>query len=108
MKKQIATTAAAMAVTALLAFQPMTAFAATANCGNGANNRGCTIQVCKSYGGNTGNCSQNNNACGKNGNACNPAGNRVTAGISRKNLSGKTCSSPQMISYVMGSSACRR
>ena len=107
MKKQIATTAAAMAVTALLAFQPMTAFAATANCGNGANNRGCTIQVCQSYGGNTGNCSQNNNACGKNGNACNPAGNRVTAGISRKNLSGKTCST-QMISYVMGSSACRR
>ena len=33
MKKQIITTAAAMAVTALMAFQPMTAFAATGNCG---------------------------------------------------------------------------
>ena len=89
MKKQIATTAAAMAVTALMAFQPMTAFAATANCENGANSRGCTIQVCQSYG-------------------CNTAGNRVTSGISRKNLSGKNCSSQQMISYVMGNSFCRR
>ena len=94
MKKQIITTAAAMAVTALLAFQPMTAFAATANCGNGANNRGCTIQVCQSYGCDTSNCGTGYNSC--------------LTGISRKNLSGKTCSSPQMISYVMGSSACRR
>lgn len=108
MKKQIATTAAAMALTALMAFQPMTAFAATANCGNGVKSRGCTIQVCQSYGCNTGNCSQNSAACRKDGNACNTAGNRATSGISRKNLSAKNCSGPQMISYVMGSSSCRR
>lgn len=113
MKKHIVTTAAAMAVTALMAFQPMTAFAATGNCGNGSYNNGCSIQVCQNYGCNTRN-------CGQNGSSCNTAGNRVTAGncgtgcnsglsgISRKNLSGKNCSSPQMISYVMGNSSCRR
>ena len=50
MKKQIITTAAAMAVTALMAFQPMTAFAATGNCGNGSYHNGCSTQVCQSYG----------------------------------------------------------
>lgn len=94
MKKQIVTTAAAMAVTALMAFQPMTAFAATGNCGDGSYYNGCSITVCQSYGCNTRNCST----------GCNSA----LAGISRKSLSGKNCSSPQMISYVMGSSACRR
>ena len=121
MKKQIATTAAAMAVTALMAFQPMTAFAATGNCGNGSYNTGCSTQVCQSYGCNTRNCGQNSAACGKNGSSCNTAaGNCATsgncstgcntglAGISRKGLSGKNCSSPQMISYVMGNSSCRR
>ena len=120
MKKQIVTTAAAMAVTALMAFQPMTAFAATGNCGNGSYNNGCSTQTCQSYGCNTRSCSQNNTACGKNGSSCNTAGNCRTAGncntgcnsgfagISRKNLSGKTCSSPQMISYVMGNASCRR
>ena len=47
MKKQIITTAAAMAVTALMAFQPMTAFAATGNCGNGSYHNGCSTQVCR-------------------------------------------------------------
>ena len=97
-----------MAVTAPDGLQPMTAFAATANCGNGANNRGCTIQVCQSYGGNTETAARITMHAGKNGNACNPQKPRDKAGISRKNLSGKICSSPQMISYVMGSSACRR
>ena len=108
MKKQIVTTAAAMAVTALMAFQPMTAFAATGNCGNGSYNNGCGIQVCQSYGCNTRNCGQNNVAYGKNGSSCNTGYNSGLAGISRKNLSGKACSSPQMISYVLGSSSCRR
>lgn len=101
MKKQIVTTAAAMAVTALMAFQPMTAFAATGNCGNGSYNKGCSTQVCQSYGCNTRN-------CGLNGNSCNTGCNSGLTGISRRNLSGKNCSSPQMISYVMGNASCRR
>lgn len=72
MKKQIVTTAAAMAVTALMAFQPMIAFAATANCGNGTCNTGCSIRVC-----------QNSGCDSWNGN-------------------------PQIISYMMRNSFCRK
>ena len=94
MKKQIITTAAAMAVTALMAFQPMTAFAATGNCGNGSYHNGCSTQVCQSYGCDTRNCGTGYNS--------------GLTGISRKNLFGGTCSSPQVISYVMRSASCRR
>ena len=119
MRKQITATAAAMAVTALMAFQPMTAFAATGNCGNGSYNTGCSVQVCQSYGCSTGStcsgssfCGQNKNAwnqngsCNQSGSSCGSAGSLLN--VNRKNLSGKTCSSPQMISYVVGNSGCRR
>ena len=94
MKKQIITTAAAMAVTALMAFQPMTAFAATGNCGNGSYHNGCSTQVCQNYGCDTSNCGTGYNSC--------------LTGISRKNLSGGICSSSQVISYAMRSASCRR
>ena len=45
MKKHIVSTAAAMAVTALMAFQPMTAFAAVSNC---PGNSGCYSSGCYS------------------------------------------------------------
>ncbi len=124
MRKQIVTTAAAMAVTALMAFQPMTAFAATGNCGTGTYNTGCSTQVCQSYGCSKGNnslgnaaCAQNgsswkqNSNCGQNGSLCSSARGCNTGSVlnaNRKNLSGKNCSSPQMISYAIGNSGCRR
>ena len=113
MRKHITATAAAMAATALMAFQPMTAFAATGNCGNGSYNTGCSVQVCQSYGCSTGSnrsdsssCGQNKNVWNQNGSSCGNKGSLLNA--NRKNLSGKNCSSPQMISYAMGNSGCRR
>lgn len=88
MKKQIVTTAAAMAVTALMAFQPMTAFAATGNCFTG--NSGCQTQVCQSYG-----CS---NQKDKN---CN-----ISKGCQVTRCKTRSCSSPKVISYKIGSLGC--
>ena len=96
MKKHIVSTAAAMAVTALMAFQPVTAFAATGNCGNAAYYNGCKIQVCQSYGCDSGNCGQNDFCTS------------VPAAIGKKKLSAKNCTSPQKITYVIGNSGCRR
>lgn len=113
MRKHIATTAAAMAVTTLMAFQPMTAFAAVGNCGNGSGtyNTGCSIQVCQSSGCNTGNGISGKSACAQNGSSCSSARGCGTGSLlnaNRKNLSGKNCGSPQMISYAIGNSGCRR
>ena len=111
MKKQIVTTAAAMAVTALMAFQPMTAFAATGSCSSGTYNTGCSIQVCQNSGSQKGTlCGQNGRVCGQNSAACSTR-NSVSESLlngNKKNLSGKNCGNPQMISYVIGKSGCRR
>ena len=96
MKRHIATTAAAMAVTALMAFQPMTAVAAVGTCSKkhgcystGCYSNGCVISACQSFGCKANDCRQNKTAC-------------------RKNLSVKNCSSPKLVSYKISNLGCQR
>ena len=96
MKKHIVSTAAAMAVTALMAFQPMTAFAAVSNCpGNsgcyssGCYSNSCAASVCQSLGCKTDGCRQSKASC-------------------RTNLPVKGCSSPRLVSCKITNLGCQR